>query len=128
MGEKIGVPLQFKGRAEVKSGPTAQRSQERLQADQQHESDAKGKEQVAIKRCEHLVHGELQEQRADDGKYFQSGSQNKDLRQRALKAGDAANEIAQTERTALFPLYKAGRGSKFQRNPSEVAAGFSKAD
>ena len=47
MGEKIGVPLQFERRAEIKSRPTAKRSQERLQANQQHESNAKRKEQVA---------------------------------------------------------------------------------
>ena len=96
MGEKIGIPLQFKRGAEVKSSPAAQRSQKGLQADQQHEANGQRHQKVAVHGGEDFIHRELQEQRADDGEKFQSGGQDKDLSQGAFESHhvDAKNVIA----------------------------------
>ncbi len=128
MRKQIRIPLQLERSAEIKSGPTAQCAQKCLQGDQEHEADAQRQQQITVEGRHHLVHCELQEQRADDGEQLQSGGENEDLSEGALETHDASDQVLQAERPALVAGNKTGRGRELQRNAGKVAAGFGMAD
>src|SRR5205807_225339 len=66
MREQVGIPLEFQCSAKIKSSPASQSAKEGLQHHQQHEANPERQQQVVIADGNHFVHGQLQEERAQD--------------------------------------------------------------
>ena len=120
VGEEIAHHLIVQHVAEIEQYIAAKQSGNGVQNGEGTEGEGEHEEEVGIELHQHLVHRQLQVERADQHEQLQDRRQNQSLNQGPLETANAGPQMVQTQPGALLGLLELLRWVEFQRDARKV--------